>query len=113
MSLPFEFTSLPSPTDSWGPSATIPSTFGFNNVPYAPFSKSDKLGKAADWQQAKEVEDAKNLKGGLKPKRDQYHAYGASAASSFAAERNDDDGEFSVVDNTSGPVAKQQTKQSK
>lgn len=108
MSLPFDFTSLPSPTDSWGPSAKIPSTFGFNNVPYAPFSKSDKLGKAADWQQAKEVEDAKNLKGGLKPKRDQYHAYGASAASSFAAERNDDDGEFSVVDNTSSTAAKQQ-----
>lgn len=30
----------------WGPSGE-PSFF--QNVPYAPFSKSDKLGKAADW----------------------------------------------------------------
>lgn len=38
--------SLPS-TDSWGPPTTTETTY--NGVPYAPFSKGDKLGRMADW----------------------------------------------------------------
>jgi hypothetical protein len=40
---------IPSPTDNvdgWGP-CTVPEEY--KDIPYAPFSKSDKLGKAADW----------------------------------------------------------------
>lgn len=33
--------------DSWGPSATSENML--NGVPYAPFSKGDKLGRMADW----------------------------------------------------------------
>lgn len=34
--------------DGWGPSASdIPEKF--QDLPYAPFSKSDKLGRCADW----------------------------------------------------------------
>lgn len=33
--------------DGWGPSVTTETTL--NGVPYAPFSKGDKLGRMADW----------------------------------------------------------------
>lgn len=33
--------------DSWGPPTTSETTL--NGVPYAPFSKGDKLGRMADW----------------------------------------------------------------
>ena len=33
--------------DSWGPPTTPETTL--NGVPYAPFSKGDKLGRMADW----------------------------------------------------------------
>ena len=33
--------------DGWGPSVTSETTL--NGVPYAPFSKGDKLGRMADW----------------------------------------------------------------
>ena len=32
--------------DGWGPT-TLPEQF--KNIPYAPFNKSDKVGRAADW----------------------------------------------------------------
>ena len=38
--------SLPT-DDSWGPSTTSDSLV--NGVPYAPYSKGDKLGRMADW----------------------------------------------------------------
>lgn len=38
-------------SDGWGPSEETKS-----DVPYAPFSKSDKLGKVADWTTQEEVD---------------------------------------------------------
>ena len=35
------------PGDGWGPPVTADTTL--NGVPYAPFSKGDKLGRMADW----------------------------------------------------------------
>lgn len=35
--------------DSWGPEITSGTTL--DGVPYAPFSKGDKLGRMADWTQ--------------------------------------------------------------
>ena len=35
------------PSDGWGPAVTTDTTL--NGVPYAPFSKGDKLGRMADW----------------------------------------------------------------
>ncbi|OQU93994.1 hypothetical protein CLAIMM_00419 [Cladophialophora immunda] len=41
--------------DEWGPAITTATTL--DGVPYAPYSKSDKLGRMADWtQEAKKAE---------------------------------------------------------
>lgn len=83
--------------DPWGPSLKTPESLTFNGVPYAPFIKSDRLGKIADWQSTKE--DESNNTNNQQKKRDQYHAYGASAAKMFGAEAEDKG--FFVVENTS------------
>ncbi|VEU21574.1 DEKNAAC102746 [Brettanomyces naardenensis] len=98
----FDFTKLPGTEDPWGPSKEVPQALRFNDVPYAPFSKTDKLGKVADWQQAREDELPKRYQD---KRRDQYHAYGASAAKLFGAEAEQED--FSIVDNNPQPVNKQ------
>lgn len=38
--------------DGWGPAVTTELTL--NGVPYAPFSKGDKLGRMADWTDGKD-----------------------------------------------------------
>ena len=40
--LPFKFNKIPTSTDGWGPSS-LPDKF--KDMPYQPFSKSDRLGK--------------------------------------------------------------------
>jgi hypothetical protein len=42
---------LPS-QDGWGPQVTEKDTL--NGIPYAPFSKGDKLGRMADWTEGKD-----------------------------------------------------------
>ncbi|ODQ77905.1 hypothetical protein BABINDRAFT_163276 [Babjeviella inositovora NRRL Y-12698] len=109
MQLPFTLEHLPKQsTASWGPPTAIPSSLNFHDVPYAPYSKSDKLGKAADW--LTDPAAAPNAYGNTATKsrntRDPFHAYGTSAASSFAAEEEEEAGDFSVVDSsTSAKVA--------
>ena len=39
---PFRFNKIPTSTDGWGPSS-LPDKF--KDMPYQPFSKSDRLGK--------------------------------------------------------------------
>ncbi|CDO57187.1 hypothetical protein DV495_003951 [Geotrichum candidum] len=96
----FKLPSFSGNTDPWGPPAAIPESLKFNDVPYAPYSKNDKLGKVADWTES--VKDPKdNKRQQQRGYRDPYHAYGANAAASFF--NNDEDGDnasFSVVDNT-------------
>jgi hypothetical protein len=50
-----------SPDVSWGPPATIESAL--NDVPYAPYSKGDKLGRMADWS-AESGKDGRDQRGG-------------------------------------------------
>lgn len=50
---------LPS-DDSWGPSTPTENTL--DGVPYAPFSKGDKLGRMADW--TTEGKDGRDGRGG-------------------------------------------------
>ncbi|KAI9740395.1 MAG: hypothetical protein M1834_004975 [Cirrosporium novae-zelandiae] len=90
--------SLPS-DDSWGPAATNEHTL--NGVPYAPYSKGDKLGRMADW--TSEGKDGRDGGRG----RQQYNrgyreqqAYGAGASSLFSVQMAEDESTFSVVDNT-------------
>src|SRR6202012_4598847 len=51
--------------DSWGPPTSTETTL--NGVPYAPYSKGDKLGRMADW--TAEGKDGRDGRGG----RQQYN----------------------------------------
>lgn len=76
----FDFKNLQPVSDPWGPSESTPEDLKFNNVPYAPFLKTDKLGKIADWHTTPEEPQPK------RKDRDQFHAYGASAAKLFGVD---------------------------
>ncbi|EKD21046.1 translation initiation factor eIF3 [Drepanopeziza brunnea f. sp. 'multigermtubi' MB_m1] len=79
--------SLPN-DDSWGPPTSTETTL--NGVPYAPYSKGDKLGRMADW-----TTEGKDGRDG----RDQQ-VYGAGTSSLFAVQLAEDESSFSVVSNT-------------
>lgn len=96
---------LSSINEPWGPPSKVPEHLRFNDVPYAPFSKGDKLGKVADWA-AEGVKDGKDQKRQQHGRgfRDPYHAYGASAASFFTSEDSENNiASFSVVDSAKQP----------
>ncbi|KLU89263.1 eukaryotic translation initiation factor 3 subunit D [Magnaporthiopsis poae ATCC 64411] len=84
--------------DGWGPPTTTETTL--NGVPYAPFSKGDKLGRMADW--TADGKDGRDGRGGRQQFnrnfRDQQ-VYGAGVASIFAAPQAEDESTFSVVSN--------------
>jgi translation initiation factor 3 subunit D len=105
-------------TDSWGPGDEWHLDGVLKDVPFAPFSKGDKLGRAADWTaEGKEGRDSRSRSGynrnyrGTRARNtghvitetDQYQAYGAGAASSFAYQHGEDEASFSVVDSRSVP----------
>lgn len=104
--LDFDVSKLPSIEDPWGPGSYTPNSLQFNGVPYAPFIKSDKLGKIADWQSAREDEQLSMKNSNLQKKRDQYHAYGASAAKLFGAETEEKG--FSLVENAGSSAGNKQ-----
>ncbi|KAK4945248.1 hypothetical protein LTR10_015407 [Elasticomyces elasticus] len=83
--------------DEWGPEVTSNTTL--DGVPYAPFSKSDKLGRMADWtSEGKEGRERGGRQYG-RNFRDQQ-IYGAGTSSLFAVQVAEDESSFSVVDNT-------------
>ncbi|GAB0132338.1 hypothetical protein EsDP_00000778 [Epichloe bromicola] len=82
--------------DGWGPPVTTETTL--NGVPYAPFSKGDKLGRMADWTtEGKDRDRGRNQYN--RNYRDQQ-AYGASHAVTFNAPPAEDESSFSIVSNT-------------
>ncbi|QUC17021.1 uncharacterized protein UV8b_01262 [Ustilaginoidea virens] len=82
--------------DGWGPSVTSETTL--DGVPYAPFSKGDKLSRMADWTaEGKDRDRGRNQYN--RNYRDQQ-AYGASHAVSFNAPPAEDESSFSIVSNT-------------
>ncbi|KZZ94834.1 eukaryotic translation initiation factor 3 [Moelleriella libera RCEF 2490] len=82
--------------DGWGPAVTTETTL--NGVPYAPFSKGDKLGRMADWTaEGKDRDRGRNQYN--RNYRDQQ-AYGASHAVTFNAPPAEDESSFSIVSNT-------------
>ncbi|KAL9584629.1 MAG: hypothetical protein Q9212_002005 [Teloschistes hypoglaucus] len=88
---------LPS-DETWGPPTTADALV--DGVPYAPYSKGDKLGRMADW--TTEGKDREGRGG-----RQQYNrnwkdqqVYGAGTSSLFAVQVAEDESSFSVVDNT-------------
>lgn len=99
MSLPFSVNELAPAANIWGPPSSVPESLSFSNIPFAPFSKGDRLGKAADWfnDPLNKDKHSKFKKG----QRYQFQAYGASDASQFAADEATAQGdEFEVVDNS-------------
>ncbi|KAH7017836.1 eukaryotic translation initiation factor 3 subunit D [Ilyonectria destructans] len=84
--------------DGWGPSVTTETTL--NGVPYAPFSKGDKLGRMADWTtEGKDREGRGGRAQYNRSFRDQQ-VYGSSHAITFNAPPAEDESSFSVVSNT-------------
>ncbi|KAF1346664.1 eukaryotic translation initiation factor 3 subunit D [Delphinella strobiligena] len=85
-------------TDSWGPPVTTETIR--DGVPYAPFSKGDKLGRMADW-----TADGKNQERGGRQQynrnyRDQVYGAGAGLQGIFSVEGMQEENTFSVVDNS-------------
>lgn len=98
------------PDGGWGPSTStnFPEQFKFKDIPYAPFSKSDKLGRVADWndltsdgrQPAQGLSNTQaNRPGQTGRRRDGAQAFGTGTASAFAYFHAEDESSFSLVDN--------------
>jgi len=94
----------------WGPSASnFPNQFKFKDIPYAPYSKSDKLGRFADWNDisSDNRQTAVGLPSTQGPRapassgrrRDGTQAFGSGTASAFAYFHAEDEASFSLVDN--------------
>lgn len=91
---------LASTAAPWGPGVELPSDSSFHDVPYAPYSKGDKLGRMADWTAEANKDgrsDTRTRQNGRY--RDQHQAYGSGFSSAFAYQHADDEASFSVVDN--------------
>ncbi|WVF72331.1 eukaryotic translation initiation factor 3 subunit D [Kwoniella sp. CBS 6097] len=83
---------------SWGPSTSaLPAQF--KDIPYAPFSKSDKINRIADWHDASA--DATGGRGGRQgytQRRQGREAYGAAEGTVFGFVHDEDEKSFSLVD---------------
>ncbi|CAG8724772.1 16743_t:CDS:10, partial [Racocetra fulgida] len=113
--------------NGWGPSpAMLPEKF--RDIPYAPYSKADKLGRIADWStpEQKEKETTGRARANYRYRAhgklvhfiqilmvrpfvctvDQYTAYGYGASSAFSYTHAEDEASFSVVDNRSAAQKK-------
>ncbi|KAF2432881.1 eukaryotic translation initiation factor 3 subunit D [Tothia fuscella] len=86
------------PSDGWGPSVATETTL--DGVPYAPYSKADKLGRMADWTEGKDRERGGRQQYGNRNYRDQQ-VYGANQQNNpFGIIAAEEEATFSVVDNT-------------
>lgn len=99
----FKLPEIADNNNGWGPVNDI-LLEKFRDIPYAPYSKADKLGRVADWSapEQKEKEDRQRQRAGYRNYRDQYQAYGSGASNAFAYFHAEDEASFSVVDNRSG-----------
>ncbi|KAF2013254.1 eukaryotic translation initiation factor 3 subunit D [Aaosphaeria arxii CBS 175.79] len=87
---------LPS-NDGWGP--PVSNETMLDGVPFAPYSKADKLGRMADWTEGKDRDRQGRQQYG-RNYRDQQ-AYGANQQTNpFAIQAAEEEASFSVVDNT-------------
>ena len=98
------------PDGGWGPSpSNFPPDFKFKDIPYAPFSKTDKLGRYADWNDLTGDNrlSATNTAGGTRPagatgrRREGQQTFGSGIANAFAVFQVEDEASFSLVDNKS------------
>jgi translation initiation factor 3 subunit D len=89
--------SLPS-AETWGPPTTTETTL--NGVPYAPFSKGDKLGRMADWTtEGKDREGRGGRQQYNQRYRDQIYGAGPGGLQTvFNIEGTNEESSFSLVD---------------
>lgn len=103
------------PDGGWGPSTSnLPEEFKFKDIPYAPYSKTDKLGRFADWNDVSSdnrqavaglpVTQATRPGGATGRRRDGAQAFGSGTASAFAYFHVEDESSFSLVDNKAAPA---------
>ncbi|KAJ1914784.1 hypothetical protein H4219_004629 [Mycoemilia scoparia] len=90
----FELPALVENKNGWGPVSSSTS-LQFQDVPYVPFSKADKISRMSDWTQMAEGKNETIRQRGRNA-RDQHQTYGSSAASAFTYQRADESA-FSVV----------------
>ncbi|EJU06290.1 translation initiation factor eIF-3 subunit D [Dacryopinax primogenitus] len=96
------------PDGSWGPSTSqIPTQY--KDIPYAPYSKSDKIGRFADWNEIEArgtTRDGGAAAGARQTRRyrEGPAAYGAGGPSAFSYTHAEDDASFSLVDNKNVPA---------
>ncbi|KAK4998524.1 hypothetical protein LTR66_002270 [Elasticomyces elasticus] len=88
------------PTDpSWGPPTTTETML--NGVPYAAFSKGDKLGRMADWTtEGKDREGRGGRQQYNQRYRDQIYGAGPALQTVFNIEGQNEENTFSLVDNS-------------
>ncbi|KAF9339909.1 hypothetical protein BGZ91_004250 [Linnemannia elongata] len=106
---------LPTVSDTqsgWGPASL---SARFSDIPYAPYSKADKLGRIADWSAPEGAQGKDNRGGagdqrggrpGFRNFRDTYVPFGSNAANAFNYQHTEDEASFSVVDNRSAAQKK-------
>lgn len=119
---------IPETPGLWGPPSLDPSSTSeasassskvsvlppeFADIPFAPFSKSDKIGRIADWNAAggrdgddRSTTGAPGRGGRMGGRRDAPQAYGSGSSNAFAYFHGDDEATFSVVDNTRTTTSK-------
>ncbi|KAK7191828.1 hypothetical protein DPSP01_007136 [Paraphaeosphaeria sporulosa] len=84
--------------EAWGPE--VSSETMLDGVPYAPYSKADKLGRMADWTDGKDRDRGGRQNYGGRNYRDQQ-VYGANQTTNpFAVQMAEEEATFSVVDNS-------------
>ncbi|PLW18406.1 hypothetical protein PCANC_08844 [Puccinia coronata f. sp. avenae] len=85
--------------DAWGPSPTSLPT-QFKDIPYAPFSKSDKIGRVVDWNaESGQLSLGPNAhQRGFRANRGSTReAYGAGQGGTFAYFHDEDEASFNLV----------------
>ncbi|KAH8118395.1 translation initiation factor eIF-3, subunit D [Phellopilus nigrolimitatus] len=99
------------PDGGWGPSpSNFPQDFKFKDIPYAPFSKADKLGRFADWNDltSDNRQTASGAAANARPtgpggrRREGPQTFGSGVANAFAYFHAEDEASFSLVDNKTG-----------
>ena len=111
----FELPRIPEIHGQWGPPRQPLLDRKFQDVPYAPFSKSDRIGRFADWndltgesRQTGNIASSQNA--GLRGagpggrRRDGQQIFGSGTANAFAIFHAEDEASFSLVDNKTSNV---------
>ncbi|KAJ1655326.1 hypothetical protein IWQ61_004903 [Dispira simplex] len=90
----------------WGP-AQDESIQQFKDIPYAPYSKADKLGRVADWYDPDGTQSmGRDHRGRQQRRQDPYQAYGAGSSTVFVHHQEEDEASFSLVDSRAQAMKK-------